>query len=54
MSLHESDHERQHARALIQRILFLNGSPDLSKRAPLNIGGAVPDRLQADLERLSN
>lgn len=26
-SLHESDHERQHARALIQRILFLEGRP---------------------------
>ncbi|HEX8883937.1 MAG TPA: bacterioferritin [Noviherbaspirillum sp.] len=50
MSLHESDHERQHARALIQRILFLNGTPDLSKRDPLNIGRTVPDMLQADLD----
>jgi bacterioferritin len=50
MSLHESDHERQHARLLIQRILFLNGMPDLSKRDPLNIGRTVPDMLQADLD----
>lgn len=48
-SLHESDHERQHARALIQRILFLQGKPDLSKRAPLQIGNTVPEMLQADL-----
>jgi bacterioferritin len=47
--LHESDHERQHARSLIQRILFLEGTPDLSKRAALTIGAAVPDMLQADL-----
>ena len=50
MSMHESDHERQHARALIQRILFLNGFPDLSKRDLLNIGRTVPNMLQADLD----
>ena len=49
-SLHESDHERQHARALIQRILFLEGVPDLGKRHPLKIGGTVPEMLQADLD----
>ncbi|OWW18182.1 bacterioferritin [Noviherbaspirillum denitrificans] len=49
-SLHESDHERQHARALIQRILFLEGTPDLSKRNPLKIGSTVPEMLQADLD----
>lgn len=48
-SIHESDHERQHARALIQRILFLEGKPDLSKRNPMKIGKAVPDMLKADL-----
>lgn len=48
-SIHESDHERQHARALIQRILFLEGKPDLSKRNPLKIGKNVPDMLKADL-----
>ncbi len=49
-ALHESDHERQHARALIQRILFLEGKPDLSKRAPLKIGKTVPEMLKADLD----
>jgi len=48
-SIHESDHERQHARALIQRILFLEGTPDLAKREPLNVGANVPEMLKADL-----
>lgn len=48
-SLHESDHERQHARALIQRILFLEGKPDLSKRNPLKIGKNVTEMLKSDL-----
>jgi bacterioferritin len=48
-ALHESDHERQHARALIQRILFLEGKPDLSKREALKIGKTVPEMLKADL-----
>ncbi len=48
-SLHESDHERQHARALIQRILFLEGKPDLTKREPLNVGTTVPEMLKHDL-----
>jgi bacterioferritin len=49
-SIHESDHERQHARALIQRILFLEGKPELSKRDTLKIGKNVPDMLKADLD----
>lgn len=49
-SIHESEHERQHARALIQRILFLEGKPDLSKRDALKIGKTVPDMLKADLD----
>jgi len=48
-SLHESEHERQHARALIQRILFLEGKPDLSKREQLNVGSTVEEMLKADL-----
>lgn len=49
-SLHESEHERQHARALIRRILFLEGAPDLSKRSALKVGAAVPEMLKADLD----
>ena len=48
-SLHESDHERQHARAMIQRILFLQGKPNMVKRASLNIGTTVPEMLKSDL-----
>ncbi len=49
-SIHESEHERQHARALIQRILFLEGKPDLTKRDALKIGKDVPAMLKADLD----
>ncbi len=48
-SLHESDHERQHARALIQRILFLEGKPNLVKRDALKVGKHVQEMLKADL-----
>lgn len=48
-ALHESAHEREHAQAIIQRILFLEGKPDLSKREALQIGTTVPDMLKADL-----
>jgi len=48
-SLHESDHERQHARAMIQRILFLQGKPNMVKREALNIGSTVPEMLKSDL-----
>lgn len=48
-ALHESEHERQHARALIQRILFLEGKPDLSKRDALKIGKNAVEMLKSDL-----
>lgn len=49
-SLHESDHERRHARALIQRILFLQGKPNMVNRGALKIGTTVPEMLKADLD----
>ena len=48
-ALHESNHELQHARALIQRILFLEGTPNLAKRDALKVGKTVPGMLEADL-----
>lgn len=48
-SLHESEHERSHARAIIQRILFLEGKPNMEKRTPVTIGKTVPEMIQADL-----
>ncbi len=48
-ALHESEHEREHARALIQRIQFLGGVAHVDKRQPMNVGQTVPDMLKADL-----
>ncbi|MCD8516863.1 MAG: bacterioferritin [Burkholderiaceae bacterium] len=49
-AIHESEHEKEHARAMIQRILFLEGKPDLSKREGLKIGKDVVAMLNSDLE----
>ena len=49
-SFHESDHERVHAKALIQRILFLEGTPNLAKREVLKVGKDVTEMLKADLD----
>ena len=49
-TLHESDHEREHARAIIQRILFLEGEPDVASRLPMTIGKSVEDMLKNDLQ----
>jgi bacterioferritin len=48
-SLHESEHERLHARAIIQRILFLEGKPQMEKRNPLTVGKSVVEMLKSDL-----
>lgn len=47
---HEFDDEKGHAAVLIERILFLEGKPDLTKRDALNIGDNVPAMLQSDLD----
>lgn len=46
---HEMADETGHADQLIRRILFLEGTPNLSVRQPLNIGANVPDMLKNDL-----
>lgn len=46
---HEVQDETNHADALIKRILFLEGFPDLSKREPLNVGHTVEAMIQNDL-----
>lgn len=47
---HEVQDELAHASSLIQRILFLEGMPDISKREPLVIGKDVPQMLGNDLK----
>jgi len=46
---HEMDDEKQHADHLIKRILFLEGTPQVGNRPPLNIGKDVPEMLANDL-----
>jgi bacterioferritin len=46
---HEVTDEKAHASAIIERILFLEGTPDMSKRDALHIGSDVPSMLQNDL-----
>lgn len=46
---HEFDDEKGHASALIERILFLEGVPDMTKRDPIQVGHDVPSMLQNDL-----
>jgi bacterioferritin len=41
--------EMKHAEKLIARILFLEGSPTVSKLNPINIGPDVPKQFDADL-----
>ncbi|WP_144394905.1 bacterioferritin [Pleionea sediminis] len=47
---HEFDDEKGHASALIERILFLEGTPDMVTREPLKIGKTVPEMLKSDLQ----
>lgn len=46
---HEFEDEKGHATKLIERILFLEGRPDLTTRDPLRIGRDVPEMLKNDL-----
>ena len=48
--MHESEEELEHADTLIKRILFLDGTPDLSVRAGLKIGSTVAEMMANDLE----
>jgi bacterioferritin len=46
---HEFEDEKGHAKALIERILFLEGTPDMVARPPIQVGKDVPEMLQCDL-----
>lgn len=47
---HEADEEKLHAQMLIDRILFLESTPNLSKRSPLKVGKNLVEMLQNDLD----
>ena len=46
----ESIDEMKHADVLIDRILYLEGTPNMSQLFPMTIGKTVPDMLKGDLE----
>lgn len=47
---HEMEDEKEHASALIRRILFLEGKPDLTKRQQINTGIELIEMLKYDLD----
>jgi bacterioferritin len=47
---HESIDEMKHAEALIDRILFLEGVPNMQRLNPVRVGETVPEQFQLDLE----
>lgn len=47
---HETEEEKGHASMLIRRMLFLEGTPDLSQRDGLRVGRTVPEMLANDLQ----
>jgi bacterioferritin len=46
----ESIEEMRHAESLMERILYLDGTPTMNELFPLRIGGNVKEQLQNDLQ----
>ncbi|TMO56842.1 bacterioferritin [Pseudoalteromonas aurantia] len=46
---HEFDEELDHAKAIIERILFLEGQPDTASREAIHVGDNVQQMLENDL-----
>ena len=46
----ESIGEMKHADALIERILYLDGIPNVQRLGKINVGQTVPEQLRLDLE----
>ncbi len=49
MTKKESIDEMRHAEALIERLLFLDGAPNMSELFPLRIGQTLKEQLENDL-----
>ncbi|MEO6323888.1 MAG: bacterioferritin [Thermoanaerobaculia bacterium] len=49
-SRHESIEEMKHAETLIDRILYLDGTPNMQRYFKINVGQNVPEQHQFDLE----
>jgi bacterioferritin len=47
---HESIDEMKHAEELVERVLYLDGVPNLQRLWPLKIGETVPEQFANDLE----
>ena len=46
----ESTGEMKHAQDLIERILYLEGTPNMQKYMKINVGKTVPEQFAADLD----
>jgi bacterioferritin len=46
----ESFGEMKHAEELIERILFLEGVPNMQRLGPVKVGETVPEQLKAELQ----
>ena len=46
---HEFEDEKGHAKKLIERMLFLEGVPDMTRREGFKVGSDVPSMLESDL-----
>lgn len=47
---HEMEEETEHADLLVERLLFLEATPDFSSQDKVNVGKDVPEMLQNDLD----
>lgn len=46
---HEAEDETGHVKKLIDRVLYLDGVPNVASRAPLNIGSGPKEMIESDL-----